>query len=64
MKLIFVLFTFIIFFYSLQGQSIKNLLLKSIDDKRFEMKECLNKGLIIISFWSTWCSSCQEKLKI
>jgi peroxiredoxin len=55
---------FVLFFnIEMDAQSIKNIRLKTVDNKRFEIKEHLNKGPIVISFWSSWCSSCQDKLK-
>jgi peroxiredoxin len=60
----FYILGFILFLqFNLQAQSIKNLRLKTVNNKRIDINEYLNKGPIVISFWSSWCNSCQEKLK-
>jgi cytochrome c biogenesis protein CcmG, thiol:disulfide interchange protein DsbE len=63
MKYLLLIGSILFFQINLNAQSIKNLKLKTVDDKRFEIKEHLDQGPIVFSFWSTWCSSCQDKLK-
>lgn len=36
--------------------------LKDINGGTFQSRERLGKGLIIISFWATWCSPCKQLL--
>ena len=47
---------------SLSAQSINHLRLKTVDNKRFEIKEHLGKGPVVIAFWATWCKPCRKEL--
>jgi cytochrome c biogenesis protein CcmG/thiol:disulfide interchange protein DsbE len=35
---------------------------KDLDGKKVELKEILEKGPILISFWATWCKPCIKEL--
>ena len=60
-KLLFFLILILISF-SLSAQSINHLRLKTVDNKRFEIKNHLNKGPVVIAFWATWCKPCRKEL--
>ena len=62
MKTLFSILIILLFAFSLSAQSINNLRLKTVDNKRFEIKEHLNKGPIVIAFWATWCKPCRKEL--
>jgi len=62
MKKLFFLIIFVLLSLSLSAQSINHLRLKTVDNKRFEIKEYLGKGPIAIVFWATWCKPCRKEL--
>jgi len=62
MKSLFSVLILVLFAFTLSAQSINNLRLKTVDNKRFEIKKHLNKGPIVIAFWATWCKPCRKEL--
>lgn len=62
MKIFYSLIVILILSVSISAQSITNLRLKTVDNKRFEIKEHLNKGPIVVAFWATWCKPCRKEL--
>ena len=39
-----------------------NFELKNLDGKKVELKQLLEKGPVLISFWATWCKPCIKEL--
>jgi len=62
MKTVLSIFLLILFSISLTAQSINHLHLKTVDNKRFEVKKYLEKGPVVIAFWATWCKPCRKEL--
>jgi len=62
MKTIYSLLLLFILTVTVSAQSINHLNLKTVDNKKFEISEHLNKGPIVIAFWATWCKPCRKEL--
>ncbi len=62
MKIVYSIIIILILSAAISAQSITNLRLKTVDNKRFEIKEHLNKGPVVIAFWATWCKPCRKEL--
>jgi len=46
----------------LPGAALPDFSLQDINGEQFQLRDHLGEGMIIISFWATWCAPCKQLL--
>jgi len=57
-----IIFLFAFTFFAQEGKKAPNFKLENLNGEYVELKDLLEEGPLLISFWATWCKPCVEEL--
>ncbi len=61
-NLCLLLFTLLFFYISFAQKPIPNISIQDINNQNIETQNLTESGLIILTFWATWCIPCIDEL--